>query len=145
MPSLVYGDIEGAIYKKFADTAALNTLTSTTSSLFFSLSDKGEDAPYIVVTIVSGIPFNTLGQLTRPREDLRVQFTVIDKSKTSATSDSILGAIEDAYGVNGTALSFADSTYTHLQSLRLTTPTRQHAAGVWQAVVDYRMIFKKAA
>ncbi len=143
--SLIFGDIQGALYKQYADTAALNTLTSTTTSMFREMSDKGEDAPYIVASIVTMVPDYTLGELTRPREEVRVQFTVVDDSKSSATLDSILDQLEAAYGVNATALSFEDSTYTHLASFRIAGPTRQRVSGVWQGIVIYRIVLKKAA
>ena len=45
--SLVSGDIYGAIYKKFTDTAALNTLTATTTSMENFVIEKGADIPSV--------------------------------------------------------------------------------------------------
>lgn len=143
--SLVADDIYGAIYKKFTDTAALNTLTDSTTSMEF-FADKGFDMPYIVVSIVSMVPKYHLGQLTTPWETSRVQFSVLDDTSSSkATITAILDQIEAAYGVNGTALSFEDSTYTHDISRRILGPLLTHIDGVWQATIDYQMRFNKAA
>ncbi len=144
--SLVSGDIYGAIYKKFTDTAALNTLTATTTSMENFVIEKGADMPYIVARVVSMIPKYHLGKLAVPWETLRVQFSVFDDtSSSSATIEAIIDQIEAAYGVNGTALSFEDSTYTHDVSRRILGPRFELVAGVWQGFIDYRIKLNKAA
>ena len=120
-------------------------LTNTTTSMFFSVGEKHEDMPYIVVTWVSMIPTYIMGELTRPLEELRMQFTVYDKTATSIAIDAIMDQIEAAYGLNGSALSFEDNTYTHVESFRVMGPLRDRANGVWQSILDYRIILKKAA
>ncbi len=144
--SLVTYDIQGAIYKRFADTAALNTLTATTTSLFFDDADRSPNMPYIVATIMVPTPIYSFGGLTRPREEIRVSFSVFDDSRTAATIDNICDKIEDAYGVNGSALTFEDATYTHLGSFRILGPNRLPTGqGTRGKVIDYRVYLKKAA
>lgn len=141
--SLTTGDVYGAIYKKYADTSALNTLTATTTSMHPSSVSKGGDMPYIAVDIVSWIPFYLLNQITKPREDLRVSFAVFDNSRSRSTVDDILDKIEAAYGVNGTALSFESSTYAHMISIRESGPLVEWDNKVWHGIIDYTMMFTK--
>lgn len=141
--SLTTGDIYGAIYKKYADTAAVNTLTADTTSMHQSALAKGKDMPYIAVDFVSWVPFYLLNRITTPREDLRVSFAVFDNSRSRATVDDILDKIEAAYGINGTALSFEDSTYAHTISIRESGPLVEWDNKVWHGVIDYLMMFTK--
>ncbi len=141
--SLVTGDIYGAIYKKYADTAALNTLTADTDSMRPSALAKGKEMPYIAVDIVSQVPVYCLNQITTPREDLRVSFAVFDNSSSRATVDDILDKIEAAYGVNGTALSFEDATYSHMVSIRELGPLVEWDNKAWHGIIDYLMMITK--
>lgn len=141
--SLTTGDIYGAIYKRYADTAALNTLTADATSMHPSSLSMGKEMPRIAVDIVSWVPFYLLNQITTPREDLRVSFAVFDDSRSRATADDILDKIEAAYGINGTALSFEDSTYSHMVSIRESGPLVEWDNKVWHGVIDYLMMFTK--
>ena len=141
--SLNTTDIFGAIYKKYADTAALNTLTNTTTSLDLATSSKGKDMPRIAVDIVSWVPTFLLSLQSKPMEDVRVSFAVFDKARTHVNTDAILDQIEAAYGVNGTALVFDDTTYSHTISVREAGPLVEWDGSVWHGIIDYLMMFKK--
>lgn len=136
----IVDDIYGGIYKKYADTAALNTLTATTTSMFYAMAGKGDDMPYIVVTFISNIPDYIFND-DKPREDVRVQFSVFDKSRSHATVSSIAKQIDLAYGPEGTALTFEDSTYSNLTALRELVVGPEWDGAAWQITMDYMMRF----
>ena len=138
----IVDDIFGGIYKKYADTAALNALTATTTSMFFVMAGKGDDMPYIVVSFVSNIPDYILFD-NKPREDVRVQFGVFDDSRSHATASSIAKQIDLAFGPEGSALTFEDATYsnTNLTTLRELVVGPEWDGAAWQITMDYMMRF----
>lgn len=136
----ILDDIYGAIYKKFADTAAVNTLTATTASMFFGMAPKGTDMPYIVVNFISDIPDYVLDD-KKPREDVRVQFSVFDKSRSHSAIMELAKQIDLAYGVDGTLLTFTSSTYSQLTPLRDIVVGPEWDGMAWQMTMDYVMQF----
>ena len=141
----VYGDILGAIYKKYADVAALNSQTFDTTSMYFSEAPPGADMPYIVVDVIDIIPFYTFGNLGTPVEEARVSFFVADNDADLTTISNILNIIEASYGINGSGLTFTSSTYSDLNStIKIMFDGFQRFDGVWSATVDYTFRLKKA-
>lgn len=136
----IVDDIFGGIYKKYADTAALNALTATTTSMFYAMAGKGDDMPYIVVQFISNIPNYILFD-KKPREDVRVQFSAFDDSRSHATISSIAKQIDLAFGPEGSALTFADSTYSNLTALRELVVGPEWDGAAWQITMDYIMRF----
>ena len=141
--SLATNDIFGAFYKKFADTANLWQNTATTGSFFNSRVDKAEDMPYIVWAMITTEPVYTFNALTTPFETMEVQIDVFDDSSAASNSDTLIDNVEAAFGVNGTAMTFEDSTYSHMQSVRVSGPFHFKEDGVWQTTVNYQVQIKK--
>lgn len=111
--------------------------------MFRGMAPKGHSFPYITFHIISMTPEEALYEKATPYELCRVQFSVFDDSASSVAVEAILDEVETAYGLNGSGLTFADSTYTHIVSRRdLNTITRSTDTGVWMATVDYLMVIK---
>ena len=140
----VYGDIAKAVRKKYDDTAALNALTATTGSCWHNEAPPNSDMIYITFDIISIIPTYTLNDIATPRENVRVSFSIFSDTLSPSAVYNTMDKLEAAYGEAGSGLVFTGATYTQIDSI-VESVNLDRNDGVWHALMDYQMMFEKAA
>ncbi len=114
--------------------------TAMKGGLWYSESKPNNSFPYCVYSFLGDKPMYTFGETTPEEgEDILVQFSIFDKSKSPININKYEGYLRDLFDW----ASITVASYTLMEMRRDTTVPAFRVDDVWQITVTYRIKIDK--